>query len=76
MNKKPFTHYAWFCHLPVYFNVESNEMAGRFWLADVLIVPFSFVDGWWQGILERLIPNYESAGFAIKITGEIAQGEL
>lgn len=71
LNIRDFTHYARFRGLPVYFNVETGNMAGRSWLADALLIPFAHIDNAIHAVISFLDPSYEAPGFAIELMGEI-----
>ena len=59
-----FTHYAVFYGIPCYWNEETQELAGRNWFFDILIVLLS-------SLHNVLIAPFNDSGFPISIGGEI-----
>lgn len=59
---KKYTHYAKFYGIPCYFNADTDELDGRNWFYEKLLL----VAIW----IESNFPSNDY-GFPIKITGEI-----
>lgn len=64
-----FTHRASFYGVPCYFNVDTSDLAGRWWLCDYLIPVLAWIHNYF-------VEPFFGYGFPIKLKGEIEQSRI